>query len=94
MEAAGSDRRCEGRLSHGDQEMAMKADKHPRHHALTMAAATHLRDCGHLSPEQCDAINRDARGKLDAHKAKKKKPTARPFGSLAPMNPPMMEKDK
>lgn len=57
---------------------------HPRQHALTIAAATHLHNAGHLSAGHRDQIEQAARSKLDQHKKTKGKPVMKPFGGLAP----------
>lgn len=64
--------------------------EHPRHHALTIAAAQHLHSAGHISMGQRDAIHRDARKKLDRHKASKAKIEPPAFGSIAPSGAPPM----
>ena len=70
---------------------------HPRMHALTIAAATHLQNAGHLPAPQAARIKTVARANINRLKMAPQQPAPMAFGSLAPpvgpqsgVAPPMM----
>lgn len=61
---------------------AKSAADHPRTHALSIAAATHLNKSGHLSNVDKARIHARSKANLKRLKGHAKEPAA--FGSLAP----------
>lgn len=55
-----------------------------RHHALSVASATHLHNAGHLPANQAAAIKQKARANIDLLKRAQPQPQPMAFGSLAP----------
>jgi hypothetical protein len=63
------------------------SDNPMRHHALTMASATHLHNAGHISGPMRDQIHANAKAGIAHGKVKKMAMKPMAFGSLAPGNP-------
>lgn len=61
---------------------------HPRMHALTIAAATHLHNAGHLPAPQAARIKTVARANINRLKQAPQQPAPMAFGSLAPQAGP------
>lgn len=68
----------------GNPPMAAPPMAHPRMHALTIAAATHLQNAGHLPAPQAARIKTVARANINRLKQPQQQPMPMAFGSLAP----------